>query len=173
MKRYLRQPRYSASIPTLCIVIEVESQYSDTGGIEIAAAAEYVTTKPRIKEQFILHQEQIDEMNHLIHRVVGLLIKNNFKILDKHQSNESYTYYIRFLPADNSGKFSDTPLQLMIEIRDHINRRHKTEGKLGKNLAVYASYVGDKECFDTDGVIAEVRVICDQLKSGDYSAFLI
>ena len=170
MKRYIHSMQSDDTFYILKVVIELGYQ-SVPNQAALAASEDYIKRKQLAKE-YQLTSDQIDELNHLIHRTIGTIIQHDFEIIKKYQSSESYTYYIRFIPTDYAKRPLKFPVQVQFEIRDHLVSSHPTEGRLGKRITVRAFYVGDKECFTTEGTFVEIRNICDDLKRGDYSSLI-
>lgn len=89
----------------------------------IAASIQYVKRKTYLPAEHQLTDEQIEKLNHLIHRVMGTIIQHDFDVISKYQSKESYTYYIQFYPTDSAGKRMKIPVKVQFEIRDHLVKK--------------------------------------------------
>lgn len=174
MKRYIKDSSSDESIYVLNVVMDIGSiRGADSAAMSIAASENYIKRNPRLIDAYQLLEEQIKELNHLIHRVIETLVQHDFDIVKHYQSSLSYTYYVRFIPTDLLGRKPKNKFQIQFEIRDHIVNSHPTEGQLGNRLFVRAFYVGDKTCFDTTGTFEEIRHICDRVKRKDYSDFIL
>lgn len=151
---------------TFPIVIEL---LDDTEGHKSELAAATYITDPTLKRKYKLSKSQVEELDELVSDVLHVLQTNAFNILAHYQSNRSYVYYIRFIPTDESGDEWEYPAEIQFELRDH-RRNAPINNSPESNLYIQVFHVGNKDCFDTSGVLAEVKKVCKQLKQGDYSS---
>ena len=163
MKRYIRN-----SIPTLYIVIDLT-----TSTVNVAASDDFAELKhPSIKRKFRQSNEWLKHVNDLARSIIGSMQGRKFKILKAYPSKKSYTYYIRFQPADKQGDLWDQELQLQIELRDHISDTHTDIGEVTPELFVKTYYLNGKTERDMMSLMRDIFKILDDLENGDFNSFL-
>lgn len=155
------------SIPTLHIVIDITD--SESG---VAASVDFKELKhPSGKKKYRRSDEWLDQVNDLVRSIIGSMQGRKFKILDAKPSNKSYTYYIRFQPADRDGNLWDQELEIQVELRDHRSKTHEDSGFISSKLLVKAFYLDNNLMANGYELMKEMWAIMDQLSEGDFSAF--
>lgn len=151
----------------------------DPGDDTSLAATTYVKHPNQLRRKLKMTEEQLEELDNVTSHILQIIEKNNFKFIDHHQSNQSYSYYIMFIPTDENGDEWPYPAVIQFEVRDHNKKSKNHSGKdipsnegwnEDKNRFLKIFKVGDTTCFNTTGVVSEVKKICAQLKQGDYSS---
>ena len=164
MKRHIHN-----TMPTLYIVIDLT-----TSTVNVAAAEDdFVELKhPSIKRKFRRSNEWLKHVNDLARSIIGSMRGRKFKIVKAYPSKKSYTYYIRFQPADKQGDLWDSELQLQIELRDHVSDTHTDIGEVTPELFVKTCYLNGKKERDMMSLMRDIFKILDDLEDGDFNSFL-
>lgn len=163
MKRYIRN-----SIPTLYIIIDLAAST-----INVAASDDFVELQhPSIKKRYKHTDSWLKHVNDLARSIIGSMQGRHFKILKAYPSKKSYTYYIRFQPADKRGDLWDQELQLQIELRDHFSKTHTDIGEIAPELFVKTYYLNGKNERDMMSLMKDIFRILDDLENGDFNSFL-
>lgn len=161
MKRFIR-------IPVLHIYIDLTEKTAN-----VAASTEFVEMHhPSIKRKYKKSDEWLKHVNDLARSIIGSMQGRKFKINKVWTSKKSYTYYIRFQPADKNGDLWRQELELQIELRDHISSTHLDIGEVNSDLLVKAFYLEGKSYRDMYTLMQTIWRILDDLQKGDFSSFL-
>ena len=161
MKRYIKTP-------ILHIVVELTEDNSN-----VAASTNFVEMKhPSVKRRYKQSDEWLKHVNDLARSIIGSMQGRHFKINRVWTSKKSYTYYIRFQPADKNGDLWRQELELQIELRDHTSSTHLDIGEVNSDLLVRAFYLEGKSYRDMYALMQTIWKILDDLQKGDFSSFL-
>lgn len=165
MKRYIRKNK----IPTLRIIIDIDAPIYNIA----ASDNDFVELKhPSIKKKFKQSDEWLKQVNDLARSIIGSMQGRKFNIIKAYPSKKSYTYYIRFQPADKNGGLWDQELQLQIELRDHVSKTHDDIGEVAPELFVKTYYLNGKSERDMMSLMRDIFKILDDLADGDFNSFL-
>ena len=161
MKRFIK------NIPTVHIYIDYVDVIDD-----IAAATEFKELQhPNIKRRYKKSDEWLKKVNDLARSIIGSMQGRKFKIIDAHPSKKSYTYYIRFQPADKNGDLWDQVLEFQIELRDHISKNHPDIGPASSKLFIKAYYIDDASYRNMYEIMQALWNVMDELEIGNFSSF--
>lgn len=156
-------------ILTMKLVIDIK--YKTT---QIAADVEFKElTHPNIKRKYKKSDEWVKQVNDIVRSIIGSMQGRKFKIVKAYPSKKSYTYYIRFQPADKNGDLWDQVVEFQIELRDHRSDDHEDIGQVTEQLLVKTYYLGDKQYLDAYKLMKSVWKLLDQLSKGDFSSFIV
>lgn len=168
MKRLIKA-NTSDLVPTLHIIIDITEYTADV----VASSLEFKEMQhPSIKRKFKKSDDWLKEVNDLARSIYGSMISRKFSITKCEPSKKSYTYYIRFQPADKNGDLWDAELELQIELRDHPSETHDDLGQVTHDLFVKTYYLDDAEYKNMMDLFRAIRKILDDLQQGDFSSFM-
>ena len=164
MKRFIGNKQ----VPTLHIYIDLNKKSQP-----VAADSDFEEMKhPSVKRKYQKSDEWLKEINDLARSIYATMKGKKFNIIRAWPSKKSYTYYIRFQPADKNGDLWDCELQLQIELRDHLSETHADVGEVTDDLVVRSFFIEDTQYRSMFDVYNEVRKLLVQLQDGDLDAFL-
>lgn len=165
MKKYIHSTN---SVPTLHIVIDISEE-----GAPVAASVEFKEMHhPSVKREFKKSDDWLKYVNDMARSIYGSMISRKFNITKAEPSKRSYTYYIRFQPADKNGDLWDQELELQIELRDHVSQTHEGLGQVTENLLVKSYYIEGESYRTGWEVMKEIWKILDKLQQGDFTSFI-
>lgn len=155
-------------IPKLIITLNIAYMPEPN---EVAAST--VNHPTSIKKENRLDDEKLLKLNDIVDTAVSFIRSHGFKIKNIRQSKKSYTVYVQFYPKSASNKLLD-PVEVIFRIADHTsNTFDNTRINRSHRIYIMSLLVGEEEYKDIRAFTHEIDVICDQLASGDYSAFFV
>ena len=157
MKIYVKATDNLALIPILHIYVDVESvalNVAASSGIDFDNL-EIFSKNKSIARRFKKSDNWLTPVIQLIRRILKSMDERNFNLIKYKDSGDSYTYYIKFQPADEQGKIINQELILQIELRDHVSKTH-ADGAVSDTFSIKAYYIEDKEYPDTVEILTAV-----------------
>ena len=156
MKKLLHRKKYK-------FIIEVSMDLQES-----IAATDIIQYRPNISKKFQLTDDQLTAYDDLIKSVLSVVTFNKFRILDKHQSGKSYSYYITFYPIDESGTELDE-VEIEFRIANHSGKGVPDEESIASSKRIIKSFkLGSTRYPNTFSIVQAVSGICDELKIGNY-----
>lgn len=128
--------------------------------------------------EYQLTTQQFETYRNLISSIVSAIRAYGFDIVDEYQSNLSYSYYIQFTPTPYKG-FEDEMLELDVKFRisnyeesKKITKNITKTTSTGKPVTFKSIIVSGFEHANIAEALLDIKHICQDLKCGDYSAFI-
>lgn len=137
---------------------------------DIAAHKEIELNYRDLKPEWQLSKQQMKAYVGFLTTVVSIIESRGFKIEKEYQSSESYSYYVRFSPINYYGE--EYKLDVKFRLSDHPIKSlgHRSDNG-GKDVVFDSFDIAGFECETIGQVISQIRTLCDELKSGDFSHF--
>lgn len=176
MKKYIRSSIFDDSINYFFIDI---TAVLSSAPIQSTEEVEY---RENLSEDKQLTDEQFGAYKNFIRTILSVIVKRDFKIVDKYQSPESYSFYVEFEPKFFAGIIPDFMLGVKFRLSDHYQTK---ESNMTKDLdvktntseefsgTIFADFVVDG--VSQDGLVSTIKTIsniCDDLMCGDYNTLL-
>ena len=173
MKKYLRSSLYRGNVEYYSIDI---AAVLNSVPIQSSDEIEY---RPNLSEDKQLTDEQFGAYKNFIRTILSVIVKRDFKIVDKYQSPESYSFYVEFEPKFFDGMTPEFVLGVKFRLSDHyqvkesnstkdLDVKNKTSDKFSGTI--FSDFVVDG--VSQDGLMATIKTvtqICDDLMCGDYN----
>ena len=185
MKRYIK-----SNIDPVHVEIEIIAVLNDY--FPIAASKNDVKLDARkMKLEYQLTNEQYSAYINFLSTVASIIVNQGFEVVEQYQSKESYSYYIQFTPTFYDGVLEgdvdrniprinngDVVLDVKFRLSDHYKTEEDRDGvvdtdSLGRTKSagvVFKEFVVEGVTHTRiQTVVSQIRTICNDLKSGDYS----
>ena len=112
--------------------------------------------------------DQVAAYRDWVTNVLSVISGYQFEIVEDHQANETYSYYIKTKPELYEG-FEPEWVYVVFRIADHLNPPSQVPGK---DQIIRTILINEEEYTDGSRVIAKIKELCKQIKAGDYSGLL-
>jgi hypothetical protein len=154
-------------------VLRIEVMFNDEPS-DIAASDHFKIKRIgniSAKEQYT--DEQINEYELFINRVLDIIRKYHFPIKIMKQSTRSYAVYIRFNPRDTEGNEMPELIEVMIRIADH-KMKNGSEGWIASRPGeiIKSFRIFDEKYPTFESVETAIDQICDDVQHGDFDSLI-
>lgn len=152
-------------------MFEIIIQFEEADA-EISAKA-YVEDPENIARKFRHTDEQLKVINNFIGSVFRIIYRHKFLLLEDWQSEDSCSYYIRFLATDVDGHVFEHRAPVKFKLTDHIKRRKRYRAYSLSEEELFVSFVLHNTTYHSvEDALAEVEDMCSRLERDDYSMFI-
>lgn len=159
MKRYVK----SSDVTTIELVIELEILKSG-----IAATHNFLDHPKSSKEK--LSNFKLSLLNDIIASVDNSIRYYKFPIVSKGPANNSYSYYIRFIPVTATGE-QLSPIEIVFRISSHYSKSGAGSAT-SPRVRVVQFVLGNESFEDSFELIDRAAYICEQLYAGNRNALV-
>lgn len=169
MKRILKPTKLTLEI------VAVLNTASDSP--EVAAAVDVDAEYRDLDFEYQLSNEQLSRYRDFVRSCLSIVKNFGFEIVDKYQSDISYSYYFQFQPNQYAG-FEDSNLELDVKFRlsDHYQLSESSpdsDASTKREGVIFRSFVVEGVAHDDIlSTLKAIKEICQDLKVGDYSKLL-
>ncbi len=127
--------------------------------------------RPNLRGEWQLTNSQINDLNSFLTTVVSVIESRGFIMLDKYQSDESYSYYMTFRPRNQyTGEEFEFDVKFRLSDHNLTNAKKSSRSNELPPTVVFRSYVVEGVRYNTIvDTIHAIQNACNKLMVGDYS----
>lgn len=164
---------------------------NDIISIPIAAAKHDVSLEYRdLPLEYQLSKQELSTYHNWVKSMASIIVSYGFKIIEEHQSDESYSYYITFTPILNPGVLDNPEMKipmkpgtdLLLDVKFRLSNHYLADGPISTDSIARSTssglmfkefVVAGAKHSSYNNAIVDLQDICQHLQNGDYSRLLI